>query len=140
MTTSTNTLICPTCNGNKIIISEAFENYPETRRNCSNCAATGQVTINPLEIIEIIKGRKGLRSTNPGRSIYGASYVWRMARFHGGIDTHLPVTCFFDIGIGLINNNARKILDILDNLADIVARQYFGTDKAAAIRYKGLYY
>lgn len=36
---------------------------------------------------------RGLRRSRPSGSGL-AQYVWRMARFHSGKDTHMPVTCF----------------------------------------------
>jgi DNA-binding transcriptional ArsR family regulator len=37
----------------------------------------------------------GLRKSRPTSESGLAQYVWRMARFHSGKDTHMPVTCEF---------------------------------------------
>ena len=42
-----------------------------------------------------LKGRKGLRTAKPKTPL--EAYIWRMIRFHGGIDTHMPVTADWDL-------------------------------------------
>jgi len=42
-----------------------------------------------------LKGRKGLRTAKPKTPL--EAYIWRMIRFHGGIDTHVPVTADWDL-------------------------------------------
>ncbi len=106
---------------------------------CRTCKGTGTVTVDSDAISEAIKGRKGLRTSKPTADVFGAVYVWRMARFHGGADTTMPITCYFSIGVGgIIPQYVRPMLDTLDRLADIEARKYFGTDLGAAKAWSGL--
>lgn len=46
-------------------------------------------------VLAQLKGRKGLRTVKPKDGF--AAYVWRMARFHSGIDPTMPCVCEFDI-------------------------------------------
>lgn len=48
------------------------------------------------DVIENLTGRKGLRTAKPKTNGFDA-YVWRMARFHSGIDPTMPVTCDWDL-------------------------------------------
>ena len=57
-----------------------------------------------------------------------AYYVWRMARFHGGADVTLPIMA------GMLTG-ADPFREELDALADVVARESFGTDMMAAKRW-----
>ena len=108
-------------------------------RPCATCAGQARVTIDPDAIRRAIRSTQGpnryhLRQSNCGmRSTFGAQYVWRMARFHGGADTTMPVMCFYSIGVyGLIGPEAQAVLDLLDPLADEAAFEEYGTDTAAA--------
>ncbi len=60
-----------------------------------------------------------------------AYYVWRLARFHGGIDTTLPIMAEI-----LIRKDPEK--DELNKFADIIAIESFGTDKAAALKWANI--
>jgi hypothetical protein len=84
-----------------------------------------------------IKGRKGLRSARPkwigGRGIEAMHasrcyYVWRMARFHGGVDMRMPMMADLEVGGDPFQRE-------LDALADAAAIQYFGSDLRAARRW-----
>jgi len=57
-----------------------------------------------------------------------AYYVWRMARFHGGADMRMPIVCSI-----LIDGD--PYVDVLDNMADEIAKEVFGTNMAAAERW-----
>lgn len=48
------------------------------------------------EVLKQCRGRKGLRTSKPKDSGFSA-YVWRMARFHSGLDIHLPMMAEFDL-------------------------------------------
>ena len=108
-------------------------------RACVSCDGRGTFPeIDAPAIIEAIKGRKGLRSKAP--DCYGANhtvsnirayYVWRMARFHGGVDVTMPV-------VAGIMVNGDPYTKELDALADAVAKRVFGTDLAAAYRWGNL--
>jgi hypothetical protein len=60
-----------------------------------------------------------------------AYYVWRLARFHGGIDVTMPA-------LAGILSWADPFKSELDDFACEVARRYFGTDLAAAARWAPL--
>lgn len=123
---------CKRCDGTGINVSRGFttasgEHFPEIRSKCWSCEGNG--TFAPLDIPAIlteIKGRKGLRSARPKSA--RAYYIWRMARFHGGVDVTMPVCASLD-------NDGDPFLKELDALADAVAKRVYGTDKAAAYRW-----
>lgn len=99
-------------------------------RNCYNCEGRCQFYAPDLEVIlKAIKGRKGLRSSRPSRELGArAYYVWRMARFHGGVDVTMPVMADMELGRDPFRPE-------LDSIADAVAKKAFGTDMAAACRW-----
>jgi len=47
------------------------------------------------DVLKAVKGRKGLRTAKPKENGF-YQYVWRMCRFHAGIDMTMPVNCEFD--------------------------------------------
>ena len=57
-----------------------------------------------------------------------AYYVWRMARFHGGVDVTMPIAASFCV-------MGDPYQDELDVIADKVARENFGSDLAGAKRW-----
>lgn len=131
------TLTCPDCDG------LGHSKY-EAGRQCLTCQGATKVAINGAAIMDVIhtnRGGKRLRSsvTADMRDVYGAEYVWRMARFHGGKDVTMPVTCFFGIGChGIIDDGAKAVLDALDPMANAVALEEFGTTMGAAARWAPL--
>lgn len=58
-----------------------------------------------------------------------AYYVWRWARFHGGADTRLPLTASH-----ICDDDPE--LDVLDELANRIALEVFGTNMAGANRWR----
>lgn len=97
------------------------------RPNCSSCGGSGTFCEPDRDVIWLaIRGRKGLVSKRPkdGR----AYYVWRMARFHGGLDTTMPVMASLEI-------HGDPWRPELDKLADEAAKTFCGTDLAAAKRW-----
>lgn len=54
-----------------------------------------------------------------------AYYAWRMARFHGGKDTTMPMTA-------TLFSRGDPYIDTLEALADAIAQRSFGTNMAAA--------
>lgn len=125
-------LPCKRCNGARVNHSTGFTAldgtvYEPRTTKCYACNGRGTFTMpDALAITEAIKGRRGLVSKRPACD--RAYYVWRMARFHGGADVTMPMTA----SMGVAHDPYR---DVLDRLADLAARRYFGTDLAAAHRW-----
>lgn len=103
--------------------------------DCRTCEGSARVSVDTDQILLAITTRKNtLYRSLPAsaRDTYGAEYVWRMARFHGGIDTSMPVMCFYSVGChGILRDEAKAVLEILDRVSEAVARTYLGTDTAA---------
>ena len=125
---------CTDCNGTGFKTISGFTTqegkvYPERRYGCRTCEGAGTVAApDEAGIRAAIKGRKpgSLRTARPqDRRAY---YVWRMARFHGGVDVTLPVMASLDCG-------ADAYRPELDALADQVAREAFGSDLRGAMRW-----
>lgn len=123
---------CPQCKGDG-------KSRIRNDRFCRTCGGKKKVAIDRDAILRAIHSTQGpnrgkLRIANNGMShVYGAEYVWRMARFHGGADVTMPTMCFYSIGCGGIQDRHTKaVLDVLDVLADEVALAEFGTNMAAA--------
>jgi len=123
---------CESCKGKgKHDARTLSTGYLIAEKSCFSCKGTGTFQpINESEILNAIlvspKNKKPrLRSTKP-KGNDRAAYVWRMARFHGGVDTHLPIIASLDV-------NGDPFRKELDALSDRVAREYLGTDMAAAV-------
>lgn len=89
-------------------------------------------------VVEMLKGRKGLRTAKPKDGF--AAYVWRMVRFHSGIDMRMPVTCEFDLSIWADHsyvNGDKEAYKALRNIADKYADdacKVFGLDNMVAAK------
>jgi hypothetical protein len=97
-------------------------------RQCYSCHGRG--TFPPPDVSAIraaVRGRKGLRTSSRGLDPR-AYYVWRMARFHGGADMSMPV-----MAATLIHGD--PYVEELDVLADALAREHYGSDMRAALRW-----
>lgn len=128
------TRLCPRCNGSKV------QDYLGETRACNNCKATGSFEgFDAAAIKAAIVCKRGARKgqilasmTSPYRGTVEqnrAYYVWRMARFHGSRDSKDLCQPFAaDMVLG-----RDPFVKELDKLADEVAIEHFGTDKAAAI-------
>lgn len=138
-------LPCKTCKGEGKVHHEGFtdvhgKEYPSRSYPCSSCKATGQFPeIDEAAIrAEILAGqgknkgklRAAFSSNGAFRDIAKARayYVWRLARFHGGKDMTMPITA--DTA-----TRGDPYKDQLDKLADTIAKESFGTDLAAAVRW-----
>ncbi len=135
---------CKICKSTGIHVMEAFtssfdgKHYPRHESQCNACWGEKQFSEpNYKEILDLILSTKGknknkLRSTRPAdnHNIISdrAYYVWRMARFHGGADVTMPMSA----SLGVRGDPYR---DILDKMADAVAKTSFGTNLAAAHRW-----
>jgi hypothetical protein len=71
------------------------------------------------------KSRPAVENSVEGRRIY---YVWRLIRFHGGIDVTMPVIANMEI-------HGDPYEPELDLLASKLAKIFCGTDMAAAYRW-----
>jgi hypothetical protein len=90
-------------------------------------------------VLENVKGRKGLRTQKPKNCGFSA-YVWRMARFHGGIDMTMPVMCEFDLANYADHSYTKGDKDqfkalrtVADQMADNVCKD-LGLDNTRAAR------
>ncbi len=134
---------CTRCKGQGVTHHKAFtytdsvtgrvSSYPDRTDKCYACDGAGHfLPPNESALRAAIKGRKSLRSAKPvtcdGDRADRAYYVWRMARFHGGVDVTMPITA----SCGVSGDPYRDDLDVI---ADKVSREYFGTDLAAAHRW-----
>lgn len=109
-------------------------------RDCPSCQGTGMFPqVNESIILSNIiaksgknKGKLKSSMTSPFRSdgvdINRAYYVWRMARFHGGVDMTMPITAGFAV-------KGDPYVKELDTLADKLAKESFGSDMRGAMRW-----
>jgi len=89
-------------------------------------------------VLESLTGRKGLRTAKPKDGF--SAYVWRMARFHCGIDPRLPMLAQFDIANWADHSckdgdseKFKALCDVANEMADKVC-VHFGLDKYATAR------
>lgn len=137
-------LPCKVCHGSGISHHDAFtfqgHTYAERNDPCSACDGLGTFPeIDDAALLARIASTQGknkgkLRASfSRGRGLKGeeqireerAYYVWRLARFHGGADTTMPMTAE-------LFSRGDPYRDRLDLLADAVAKRAFGTNMAAA--------
>ena len=97
-----------------------------------------------------LSGRDGgLRTSKPkaNNDTGLEQFVWRMARFHSGADTSIPVTATFwlqdwidtelntDVSVtGIIDDEGKKFLSILDDIVDEILIDEFNLDSTKAAR------
>lgn len=123
---------CSRCNGTGTIHYSAVGDIPAKDRGCFYCRSTGH--FEKPDFAKILKGLAGrknkLRSVRPvNRREY---FVWRMARFHGGVDVTMPVMAMLDI-------EGDPYKKELEDLSDFVALFYFGNNMAAAHRWGSVF-
>jgi hypothetical protein len=121
---------CKKCDGTGKRTRYSWETELETCRDCDGVGSFPPV--DEQAIRDSLKSRKGaVRSTPPfgttmetlhQRRCY---YVWRMARFHGGVDMTMPMVASLWCGDD-------PMIDALNKLTDALAREAFGTDLQAA--------
>lgn len=120
---------CRSCDGNG---RRAVYGREGETRACYTCEGAGRLAaLDELAIRAAIRGRKGLRTAPPEkRGVAGARayYVWRLARFHGGVDVTMPV-----MASTLIHGD--PFVRELEALAETIAREWLGTDLAGAVRW-----
>ena len=124
------TLPCTRCDGSKLTRPIVIdENKTIPARQCPHCDGIGSfAAVDVPALLGRIKGRKPgtLRSKRPDDS--RAYYIWRMARFHGGADTTMPMTASLMV-------SGDPYVPLLDAIAEQVARAVYGTDLAGAVRW-----
>jgi hypothetical protein len=88
---------------------------------------------------------RGIRASKPDDNGL-IQYIWRMARFHTGADTCMPVTAFWwlqdyldsrgiDANVsGISDSRGKEITKQLDQVVTEVVRDEFGLDDTAAVR------
>ena len=90
--------------------------------------------------------KKTLKTSKPKHGVY--AYVWRMARFHAGIDTTMPITATWslksqinaDLGYSISLDEENEIAKALDPLVDQCLIRLNLSQYAGALRWKGLIY
>lgn len=101
-------------------------------------------SIDREELIDNLTGRDGgLRPSKPRAYDGLTQYVWRMARFHGGWNTSMPITCTwwlqdyldendYDAKVtGMLDEDGKAVLDVLEAVTDAVLLE-FGENPARA--------
>ena len=90
--------------------------------------------------------KKTIKTGKPKHGVY--AYIWRMARFHSGIDTTMPITATWglksqlnaDLGYTLTYTDENEIARSLDPLVDQCLARLNLSPYAGALRWKGLIY
>lgn len=98
------------------------------------------------ELTDALEGRKGLRTTKPDANGL-TQYVWRMARFHGGHDTCMPVMAHswlqgwvdeqdIDASVtGILDEEGKEIRRVLEQATDAVLARLGENPAAGAKRW-----
>jgi hypothetical protein len=124
------TLPCTKCEGTKLtrpIVIDETRTIPA--RQCPHCDGVGSfAAVDVPALLKLVKGRKPgtLRSKRPDAS--RAYYVWRLARFHGGVDVTMPMQATFEV-------SGDPYIPLLDVVADKVAEAVYGTCRAGSSRW-----
>jgi len=121
--------------------------YPEKMQRCLSCHGVG--AFSPIDESEVKaflsllissrgKNKGSLRASwswkrqpedDLGRKRFErAYYVWRIARFHGGVDMTLPM-------MAQMYADGDPCIEQLEALADLVAQAYLGSNMRAAQRW-----
>ncbi len=128
-------LPCDRCKGGKTLPD--YLDATKTRP-CTACEGRGE--FHPINLEDLLlrilatkgknKGSVRASMTSPlradGVNAARAYYVWRLARFHGGADTTMPIMADM-----VVRGDPFKVG--LDKIAEAVAKRAFGTDMAAAL-------
>ena len=129
-------------------------------KNCIRCNGTGRASwgkmdchfcdgqkqfppVNITAIVSLIYNTGGRRAHGQFKVIFPAAlrrlnkllgnrayYVWRMARFHGGVDVRMPITAS-------LLCEGDPFVEELNGIADKVAKLEFGTDMGAVEAWRG---
>lgn len=139
---------CTRCKGSGKRVSPGFTAgdgtvYEEKTHDCYACKGRGSFPAVNVETIKALiatkrkskDGKQKFRASWPGNvwreadvDVRRAYYVWRLTRFHGGADVTMPMTA-----MSVVEGDPH--VKLLDVLSDYVAKQVFGTDRAASHRW-----
>jgi hypothetical protein len=124
---------CPRCKG----AGEVEDHFKGGMRECLNCK--GARTYTGFDVTALVSAICATKGKNKGKirasmtstfsgdqNARRAYYVWRLARFHGGADVTQPMMA--DLALG-----SDPFKPELDQLADIVAKEQFGSNMRAAL-------
>lgn len=136
-------LACRHCKGAGHVLSRGFSytlengsrrHRPTRWETCTYCDGAAWFHAPDLELlVKAVTGRKPrtLRSKRPDDA--RCYYVWRLARFHGGKDVCLPMGAEMEIA-------GDPFRDVLDELARLIAKAYFGSGNVGAARWQQAMY
>jgi len=109
-----------------------------------------KITLDLDNLKKALSGRKGLRTKKPTDNLQ--AYLWRMIRFHGGIDVTMPIMCTFDLRQWVNNSVNRRLTGYpksaeykafeqwLDCLIDAFCVYFKLNPYRGALAWKGLLY
>lgn len=136
-------LACTKCNGAGHTLSMGYSYtkddgtlrvVPTKWKTCIYCDGAAWFHAPDLELlVKAVTGRKPrtLRSKRPDDA--RPYYVWRLTRFHGGKDVCLPMGAEMEIA-------GDPFRDVLDELARLIARAYFGSGNVGTARWQQAMY
>lgn len=130
---------CKRCDGTGTAERETWTGTQWVPGPCKACGGTGTLATPDFKLIfqdvtRKVKGKLAFRRSKPTRDEFKnrhsshVYYVWRMARFHGGADVTMPVVA----GLATAWD---PWTEELDALASLVAKLFFGTHMAGAVRW-----
>jgi len=133
---------CEKCENGKYT---AWDGKIETCRHCAGSGLFEEPNIDKI-LSDITTSRGGnfrLKASAPNKTAWSENtsvvhpsywrsyYVWRLARFHGGVDVTMPMMAETMVG----GDPYRKDLE---EMAESLARKFFGSDMAAASVWKNV--
>ena len=123
---------CTQCHGDGELPGISHDSEP---RPCPYCKGRLFGAIDVEGILKAITASRGarkgqlLQSRPPYSRGYRAYYVWRLARFHAGIDVCLPMMAYMDV-------RGDPYQPILDLLAETIAEKLTGHGSAGRARWQ----
>lgn len=126
---------CERCKGAKEV-----QDFRGGMKECVPCNGTGifeeidktDILLNIIASRGKNKGKLKVAMVSPyhkdGIKAARAYYVWRLARFHGGVDMSQPIMA----DMAVYGDPYRKDLDVI---ADEIAKKYLGSNMRAALKW-----
>ena len=99
------------------------------KTTCGYCEA-GTITIDPAAIVAALTVTRGYTTGHMRRSrpadvgeggVTGAIFIWRMVRFHAGLDLNIPALAALTLGFP-----TGELEQFLNRLVDAVGAHFFG--------------